>query len=71
MIISYSWLNSFFKKPLPKPEKLAELLTLHSFENESVVEVKNDWVLSLDVLPDRAGDCLSHLGIARECFAIS
>ncbi|BFT94647.1 MAG: phenylalanine--tRNA ligase subunit beta [Minisyncoccus archaeiphilus] len=71
MIISYSWLNSFFKKPLPKPEKLAELLTLHSFENESIVEAKNDWVFSLDVLPDRAGDCLSHLGIARECFAIS
>ncbi|MDD4409445.1 MAG: phenylalanine--tRNA ligase subunit beta [Candidatus Pacebacteria bacterium] len=70
MIISYSWLNSFFKKPLPKPEKLAELLTLHSFENESITNLKNDWVLSLDVLPDRAGDCLSHLGIARECYAI-
>jgi phenylalanyl-tRNA synthetase beta chain len=70
MIISYSWLNSFFKKPLPKPDKLAELLTLHSFENESISQLKNDWILSLDVLPDRAGDCLSHLGIARECFAI-
>lgn len=71
MIISYSWLNSFFKKPLPRPDKLAELLTLHSFENESVEAIKNDWILNLDVLPDRAGDCLSHLGIARECFAIT
>jgi phenylalanyl-tRNA synthetase beta chain len=70
MIVSYSWLNSFFKKPLPKPEKLAEFLTLHSFENESITEIKNDWLLSLDVLPDRAGDCLSHLGIAREISAI-
>lgn len=70
MIASYSWLNSFFKKPLPKPEKLAEFLTLHSFENESIVDIKNDWIFSLDVLPDRAGDCLSHLGIARECSAI-
>jgi len=70
MIVSYSWLSSFFKKPLPKPEKLAELLTLHSFENENITEIKNDWLLSLDVLPDRAGDCLSHLGIAREISAI-
>jgi len=70
MIVSYSWLNSFFKKPLPRPEKLAELLTLHSFENENITELKNDWLLNLDVLPDRAGDCLSHLGIAREISAI-
>ncbi|MFA6252503.1 MAG: phenylalanine--tRNA ligase subunit beta [Candidatus Paceibacterota bacterium] len=71
MLVSYSWLNSFFKKPLPRPEKLAELLTLHSFENESINVLKNDWTLSLDVLPDRAGDCLSHLGIAREISAIT
>ncbi|MCK9393446.1 phenylalanine--tRNA ligase beta subunit-related protein, partial [bacterium] len=70
MLISYSWLNSFFKKPLPRPEKLAELLTLHSFENENISEIKNDWILSLDVLPDRAGDCQSHLGVAREISAI-
>ncbi|MCK9578253.1 phenylalanine--tRNA ligase subunit beta [bacterium] len=70
MLVSYSWLNSFFKKPLPKPEKLAEVLTLHSFENENITVIKNDWLLNLDVLPDRAGDCLSHLGIAREISAI-
>ena len=70
MIVSYSWLNSFFKKPLPQPEKLAEILTMHSFEVESIERTKNDWILNIDVLPDRAGDCLSHLGIARECAAI-
>lgn len=70
MIVSYSWLNSFFKKPLPQPEKLAEVLTMHSFEVESVERLKNDWILNIDVLPDRAGDSLSHIGIARECSAI-
>jgi len=70
MTVSYSWLNSFFKRPLPQPEKLAEILTMHSFENESVEKKKNDWVLNIDVLPDRGGDCFSHLGIARECAAI-
>jgi len=70
MTISYSWLNSFFKKPLPQPEKLAEILTMHSFENESIEKKKNDWILNIDVLPDRGGDCFSHLGVARECAAI-
>lgn len=70
MKTSYSWLNSFFKRPLPQPEKLAEILTMHSFENESIEKKKNDWILNLDVLPDRGGDCFSHLGIARECAAL-
>lgn len=70
MIVSYSWLNSFFKRPLPQPEKLAEVLTMHSFEVESVERLKNDWILNIDILPDRAGDSLSHIGIARECAAV-
>ncbi|HPD19730.1 MAG TPA: phenylalanine--tRNA ligase subunit beta [Candidatus Pacearchaeota archaeon] len=70
MKISYSLLSSFFKKPLPQPEKLAEILTMHSFENESIEKKKNDWILNLDVLPDRGGDCFSHLGIAKECAAL-
>jgi len=40
MKISYSLLSSFFKKPLPQPEKLAEILTMHSFENESIEKKK-------------------------------
>jgi len=66
MTVSYNWLQSYFKSPLPKPEKLAEILTMHSFEVESVEKKGSDYVLNIDVLPDRAGDCLSHLGIARE-----
>ena len=66
MTVSYNWLQTYFKSPLPRPEKLAEVLTMHSFEVESVEKKGTDYILNIDVLPDRAGDCLSHWGIAKE-----
>jgi phenylalanyl-tRNA synthetase beta chain len=69
MVFSYDWLQSFFKRKLPKPEKLAELLTMHSFEVKEILKIKNDWGLDIDVLPNRP-DCFSHLGIAKEISAI-
>jgi len=39
---------------------------MHSFEVESIEKKGSDCVLNIDVLPDRAGDCLSHWGIAKE-----
>ena len=71
MLFSYNWLQSFFKKPLPKPEKLAELLTMHSFEVEEIKKIGKDYVLDIDVLPNRGPDCLSHIGMAREIAAIT
>ena len=71
MNFSYNWLQSFFKKELPGPEKLAELLTMHSFEVKEVKKFKNDRVLDIDVLPNRVPDCFSHLGVAREIAAIT
>lgn len=67
MLFSYSWLQSFFQKKLPAPKELAEILTLHSFEVEEVKKNKNDSVFDLDITANRAADCFSHLGIAREC----
>ena len=66
MTVSYNWLKSFFNSPLPEAKKIAELLTMHCFEVESVEKKGTDWILNVDVLPDRAGDCLSHIGIAKE-----
>ncbi|KUK66083.1 MAG: pheT, partial [Parcubacteria bacterium 34_609] len=66
MIFSYNWLQSYFTEKLPTPEKLAEVLTMHSFENEYIEKKGSDYILSIDVLPDRAGDCFSHNGIAKE-----
>jgi len=71
MKISYDWLQSFFQKKLPNPEKLADLLTRHSFETEFVRQIGNDYLLDVDVLPNRAHDCLSHLGVAREIAAFT
>ncbi|XOB42494.1 MAG: phenylalanine--tRNA ligase subunit beta [Candidatus Nealsonbacteria bacterium] len=70
MLFSYNWLQSFFKKKLPKPEKLAEILSMHFFEVEEVEKQGNDFTLDIDVLPNRGADCFSHLGIAREISAI-
>ena len=66
MKISYNWLQEIIGKKIPDPEKLADLLTFHSFEVESVEKFDNDWILDIDVLPNRAHDCLSHQEIARE-----
>ena len=70
MKFSYNWLKSFFKKKLPEPQKLAEILTMKAFEVSEVKKSGRDWILDIDVLPNRAPDCFSHLGIAREIEAI-
>lgn len=71
MKVSYKWLETYFEKTPPAPEKIAELLTAHAFEIESLEKVGTDTVLDVKVLPDRAHDCLSHMGIAREVSVLS
>jgi len=69
MIFSYNWLKQYVK--LPKLEKLVEVLTMHSFEVESIKKIKGDYILDIDVLPNRGPDCFSHIGMAREIAAIT
>lgn len=69
MIFSYNWLKEYVK--LPKPEKLAQVLTMYAFEVEELKKIKGDYVLDIDVLPNRGPDCFSHIGIARECAALT
>jgi len=70
MIFSYNWLQKYIEDKLPEPKKLAELLNKHSFEIEEVKQKGNDFILDIDIRPNRAGDCSSHIGMARECAAI-
>jgi len=70
MKISYNWLKEFVGGKLPKPEKVAELLTMHAFEVDGIEKAKGDIILDVAVLPNRAHDCLSHVGIAKEVNAI-
>src|SRR5712675_905668 len=66
MKISREWLQTYFDTPLPSAAEIADALTFHVFEIESV---QND-VLDVKVTPNRGHDCLSYRGIAKEVSAI-
>ncbi|HEY4517096.1 MAG TPA: phenylalanine--tRNA ligase subunit beta [Candidatus Paceibacterota bacterium] len=85
MKVSRNWLQRFFNEELPSAAALAEALTFHAFEIESVEALSkgspravrgessdngNDWILDVKVTPNRGHDCLSHHGIAKEFSAI-
>ena len=70
MKIFYNWLKEYVDN-LPKPEKLADLLNMHCFEVKNIEKAKRDFILDIDILPNRAHDCLSYMGIARECAAVA
>lgn len=71
MKISYNWLQTYFAEPLPPADEFAHTLTFGAFEIESVDSVGSDTVVDVKVLPNRAHDCLSHRGIAREYASLS
>ncbi|MCH7604615.1 phenylalanine--tRNA ligase subunit beta [Patescibacteria group bacterium] len=71
MLFSYNWLQECSKAKLPKPDTLADLLTMHAFEVENLEKKGGDWILNIDVLPNRAHDTLNHMGMAREIAAIT
>lgn len=71
MKFSYKWLQSFFEKKLPGPDKLTQILTMHSFEVKKLAKINNDWVFDIDILPNRMPDSASHIGVAREIGTIS
>jgi phenylalanyl-tRNA synthetase beta chain len=71
MRVSYNWLQTHYKEKLPAPEAIASALIFHSFEVEGVEKDNNgDDFLEVKILPDRAHDCLCHLGISREISAL-
>ncbi len=71
MLVSYKWLQEYFDAPLPPAEDLASMISLKAFEIEEVTAHGDDWIIDVDVLPNRAHDCLSHDGIAREIATIT
>ncbi|MBI3631882.1 MAG: C40 family peptidase [Candidatus Vogelbacteria bacterium] len=71
MKFSYNWLQSYFDKKIGSPEEVAEILTAHAYEVESIEEVKlpsgqHDHCLTIDILPNRSHDSSGHLGVVRE-----
>lgn len=65
MKISYNWLKWYIPE-IPEAQKVADILTYHLTEVEGTDEKDGDTIFDINILPNRAGDLLSHLGVARE-----
>jgi len=70
MLFSYNWLKEYIKGALPDAKKLADILTMHCFEVEEVKKTRDDYLLNVDILPNRAHDSLCYIGLAREVGAV-
>ena len=68
MLISYNWLHELTGTKLP-PQEVRERLTNAGLAVDAVEARDGDYVLDVEV-PSNRGDCLSHLGIARELAVI-
>src|SRR5947208_14780601 len=68
MLISYNWLRELTDTKL-SPQEVRERLTNVGLAVDAVVERDGDHVLDVEV-PSNRGDCLSHVGIARELAVI-
>src|SRR5258708_683765 len=68
MLISYNWLRELADTKL-SPQELRERLTNVGLAVDAVEERDGDYVLDVEV-PSNRGDCLSHVGIARELAVI-
>ncbi len=69
MNISYNWLKDLVEIDL-QPAELAKKLTDAGLAVEGIHEFGDDFVLDIDLTSNR-GDCLSHLGVAREISVIA
>ena len=68
MKISLEWLSDFLPGALEAPQA-ADALTNGGLPVESIEKIGDDTILDVEVTSNR-GDCLSHLGIARELSAL-
>ncbi len=67
MKVSYNWLQTFFENgALPSVDNIEQKLIFHAYEVEGVEKIGDDYVIDVDVLPNRSSDSMSHRGIARE-----
>ena len=70
MKISYNWLKWYIPEA-PDADKLADILTYHLAEVESVEKREDgDSIFEIKILPNRAHDLLSHMGMAREIASL-
>ena len=70
MLVSYKWLQTYFKDPLPSPKELEEVFTMGVFEIESLEKKGEDSVFDVKTLADRNPYALSHRYMAYEIGAL-
>src|SRR3954463_2973810 len=68
MNISLNWLKDFVPAPLDA-QQIADALMNGGLPTENISSVGDDTVIDVEVTSNR-GDCLSHLGVARELAAL-
>ena len=71
MLFSYKWLQEYFEDDLPEAKDLAGTLNTRAFEVEEVTEHKDDFIIDIDIQPNRAHDCFSHYGVAKEISVLT
>lgn len=64
MLISWNWLSKYVDLSMPR-EELEDRFSFSGLNHEGTEAVGDDWVIDLEVTSNR-GDCLGHLGVARE-----
>lgn len=69
MKFSYNWLKEL-SGSRASASRMAEVLTLHSFEARVAQKRNNDTILEIDILPNRAHEGFSHISVARELAAL-
>ena len=64
MLVSWKWLSRYIDLSMDR-EELENRLSLSGLNHEETTAVNDDFVIDLEVTSNR-GDCLGHLGVARE-----
>lgn len=64
MLVSLRWLARYVDLPAD-PDELANRLSLSGLNHEETVTLDGDTIFDLEVTSNR-GDCLGHVGVARE-----
>lgn len=64
MIVSWNWLKDYIPLTM-SPEEAVHRLTMSGLNHESTELVGDDLAIDLEVTSNR-GDCLGHIGVARE-----
>src|SRR5215212_59228 len=69
MNVSLEWISDFLAGPRVDAQAAADALTNGGFPVEHIEPRNDDVMLDVEVTSNR-GDCLSHVGVARELSAL-